>query len=145
MTADLVLLPNQGAIFEYDSTSSRWRLVSTPGDEGGEPYNLTLWADAAAGPSETWTWLFNGTVTFVVGLTTSRAKSDVAATAQAVFSLRKNGVEFGTITFAAASTTGVFAAASETIFVDGDELDVVAPSVMDATLRGLKFLIAGTL
>jgi hypothetical protein len=68
----------------------------------------------------------------------SAASSLVAATAQAVFSLKKAGVEFGTLTFGAGQTTGVFAVAADTVF-DGTaaapvELRLVAPNPQDAAL-----------
>lgn len=83
-------------------------------------------------------------VIFPASLTGSQFKAGTAATAQTVFSLKKNGVEFGTATFAAAGTSATFAAASETQFSVGDILTIVAPASPDATLADLGWLIAGT-
>jgi hypothetical protein len=47
--------------------------------------------------------------------------------------------------FAAASDTGTFIAASETVLEPGDVLRVVAPAVPDATLADIGFTFAGML
>lgn len=88
-------------------------------------------------------WLMNRTVTFPAGLTASRAKCGTAATATAIFSIQKNGVEFGTITIAAGGTVGVIASASDAIFAAGDVLDVIGPSPRDATLADMHVTLFG--
>lgn len=84
-------------------------------------------------------------VFFAAGLPESKARADVAPTDTAVFSIRKNGVEFATCTFAAASTTGVFACPELTAFDPGedDELSIVAPNPMDPTLRRPRITLSG--
>lgn len=81
---------------------------------------------------------------FAAGLADSRAKAGVAATAQTVFSVQKNGVEVGTITFDAAGTSGAFAAAAQTDLTNADELTVHAPATADATLADLRITLHGT-
>lgn len=83
------------------------------------------------------------TLTYRAGLTESSANADVAATGSSVFSIKKNGTQFATMTFAPSSATGVFACASDTVLHgdSGDVLTIVAPSPRDATLSG----VAGTL
>ena len=76
-------------------------------------------------------------------LTGSLFQSKVAATADAVFLLRKSGVDIGTVTFAAASASGV-AAVPATTFVEGDTFEFIAPAVQDATLADVSFLFLGT-
>lgn len=83
-------------------------------------------------------------VTFPAGLTTSKMIANTAATASTVFSLKKNGTEFGTATFAAAGTSATFAAALETSFAAGDILTIVAPATADATLADLGWAIVGS-
>lgn len=51
----------------------------------------------------------------------------------AVLSLRRNGVEFGTLTFAALDDVGVFAAAGATVFAPGDLLQVFGPALGSPT------------
>lgn len=83
-------------------------------------------------------------VVFPASLSGSYMIAATAATASTVFSLKKNGVEFGTATFGAAGTSATFAAASATNFSVGDILTIVAPASPDATLADLGWLIAGT-
>jgi hypothetical protein len=80
---------------------------------------------------------------FPASLTGSRASAGTAATASSVFSLKKNGTEFATITFGIGATTGTIVAASATIFATGDILSLVAPSVRDTTLADLSFALLG--
>jgi hypothetical protein len=83
-------------------------------------------------------------VTFPAGLTGSIATASVAATASAAFSVQKNGVSAGTITFAAGATSGTFAAASAITLAAGDILSISAPGAADATLANVGIVLAGT-
>ncbi len=83
--------------------------------------------------------------TLPAGLTGSLSKSATAATASTVFSLQKNGAQFGTMTYAAAGTTGTFAAAAQTSFAIGDILTVVAPASADATFNDCEFTLIASL
>lgn len=71
------------------------------------------------------------------------AKLGVAPTSGAVFSLNKNGVGVGTITFSGVSTTGVFSFASTVNFAAGDVLTIVAPATADATAADLTVTLVG--
>jgi hypothetical protein len=82
-------------------------------------------------------------VTFRAGMIDSQGGAEVAATASSVFSLTKNGTQFATLTFGAASATGVIACASDTTFTTGDVLRVIAPSPRDATLSGVAATFIG--
>lgn len=64
----------------------------------------------------------------------SYGKAAVAPTASAEFTLKKNGVSFGTMTFDAGLTTAEFVTADDVSFEAGDVLEVVAPAVQDVTL-----------
>jgi len=75
----------------------------------------------------------------------SQVKANVAATATAVFNLAKNGVNFGTWSFAAAGTVPTLAAAAATSFVAGDVLSITAPGAQDATLADIALNLKGTL
>lgn len=86
---------------------------------------------------------FLETVVFPAAATGSRASSSTAATsAGKVFSLRKNGTQFGTVTFST-SSTGVFAIGADTTFDPGDILTVIAPSPQDGTLADISIALAG--
>lgn len=82
-------------------------------------------------------------VTFAAGLTDSQAICETVATAETTFSIRKNNTEFGTATFAIGSTTGTFAAASQTVFTTGDILSIVAPDPADDTLAQIGITLLG--
>lgn len=81
---------------------------------------------------------------FVANLVGSVASASTAATASTVFSVRKNGTQFNTITFAAAGTSGTFASSSAQTFAVGDVLEIIAPASADATLADIMFTLKGT-
>lgn len=115
------------------------------GPQGGDRYDLSLWDNGRPATGDTlFKFLFTTTVAFPIGLAASRAKVGTTATASTVFSLQKNGVEFGTVTFAIGSATGVFAAASATSFAAGDLLTVVAPDPRDDTLADVIMTLTGS-
>lgn len=80
-------------------------------------------------------------VSFPANLTQSLSGCEIAPTSEASFSLRKNGVEFGTLTFAAAETEGVFASSAVT-FDSEDVLSIVSLSG-DATFSNISITLAG--
>lgn len=84
-------------------------------------------------------------VNFATNMANSVAKAieDTATTADAVFSIRRNGVQFATLTFPVGDADGVFAGAAAT-FEIGDVGSVVAPSPRNATLRSVAITLAGT-
>ena len=82
---------------------------------------------------------------FAVDMANSRGVLGVAPNASAIFSLQKNAVQFGTLTFLAGQTVGTFLAALATSFVAGvDILTVVAPNPQDLLLGDLGLTLAGT-
>ena len=89
-------------------------------------------------------WLFGHkfgvAVSFPENFSGSYAIAEVAATSAAEFSLKKNGTEFGTLTFT--GTTGTFSA-SATNFAIGDLLEIVAPATEDDTLAHLSITLIG--
>lgn len=91
-------------------------------------------------------WLFGYTfdvpATFPVNLTGSQAKAGIAATNPSALSLRKNGVEFATITFT--GTTATFSAATVTSFAIGDLLEVYGPATADSTLAHVSATLFAT-
>lgn len=77
-------------------------------------------------------------------LTGSTGDAGTVATASTVFSIKKNGTEIGTATYAAGGTVPTFAASSSTSFAVGDVLSVVAPGTADATLADAEITLLGT-
>jgi hypothetical protein len=82
---------------------------------------------------------------FAVGMGDSISKSRVAAAAGVQISLRKNGVEFGTLIFSAASDTGGFTAEAETTFARGDIFSAVVTGTTDTAFEDVAFTFAASL
>jgi hypothetical protein len=80
---------------------------------------------------------------FPAGFAGARAKAGVAATAATVLPIKKNGIQVGSITFAAGSAVGVFAAAAEVVVGIADELTIENQAVADATLADIRFALHG--
>lgn len=85
---------------------------------------------------------FSTTCGSTSGSTASQAKLGSAATASTVISLKKNGTQFGTITFAAAGTSGTFSCTA-TSFAAGDVLTEVTPASPDTTAADLGVTLRG--
>jgi len=86
---------------------------------------------------------FTRRVIFPAGMADSLASLGTAATAQTIVTLKKNLVDFCTITFAASGTVGTFAAASVTTFEIGDVLTVHGQTPADVTAADLGFTLNG--
>jgi hypothetical protein len=84
-------------------------------------------------------------MTLPTGLTDSRVAAGTAATASAVLSIKKNGTEIGTATFAASGTSATLAATSATTLSSGDMITVVAPATEDATLADIAITLAAVI
>jgi hypothetical protein len=84
-------------------------------------------------------------ISFPANLVGSRGKVIVAPTAETVFSIQKNGVQVGTMTFAAAATVATFSMASNLVIdASADVLTIVAPATPDATLADLGVTLKGS-
>jgi hypothetical protein len=77
-------------------------------------------------------------------LTGSVASAGTAATGSTVFTIYKNTTSIGTITFAAAGTTGTFSFASAVSFVSADLLRIIAPATADTTLADISITLMGS-
>lgn len=76
-----------------------------------------------------------------LSLTECKAEALEAATAQTIFKIYSEGLQIGTVTFAATSTIGIFSFSDLTI-AKGELVTIVAPSIPDATLADITFLLA---
>ncbi len=59
----------------------------------------------------------------------------------AVFSIQRNGVQIGTLTYLAGSTVGVFSVPTEVVFAVGDRLDIVSPALVPLNFRGMGVVL----
>ena len=90
-------------------------------------------------------FVFTQDVTFESGAA-SRAYCNVVATgAGQDYDLRKNGVSFGTVSFAIGSNTGTVTIGASTSFTAGDRLEVFGPASPDGNLDEVAITLAGTL
>lgn len=122
--------------------------VAQEGDAGppglGDKYAVAVFAGGRPRPSELLLrHVFADAINFPTGLTTSEASSGTAANAEAVFTIELNGAEVGTITFAASSDEGVFAAPSPITTADGDVMEIYGPTSQDADLANVSITIVG--
>lgn len=140
-------LSEGGYYYKLSAGDADWSsLVSLKGADGASYFDILVNAVGPLGDGETFFGVIMArAASFPAGLTGSQAKAGAAATAETVIALKKNGTQFGTVTFAAAGTSGAFAAASETTFAAGDVLTAVGPSPADATLADLRITLTGAL
>lgn len=88
--------------------------------------------------------VFARAVSFPINFAGSYLKAGAAATADSVYTVKKNGSSIGTITVAASGTTGTFSVASAQSFAAGDVLNIIAPTPQDGTLADVSLTIVGT-
>lgn len=89
-------------------------------------------------------WALTNDVNFPDDLAGSQGYCAVAATAETVFSIQKNGVEFATMTFAAAGQVATFATASDDMDCEaGDIISIVTPGSYDATCAQIAVSLLG--
>ena len=74
-----------------------------------------------------------------LGLVGSYATSRIKATADSVFTVYKNTVNIGSITFKANSSTGIISSPLDMVLNPGDVLCVAAPASLDSTLADIGF------
>jgi hypothetical protein len=82
-------------------------------------------------------------LTIPVDFAGSYAKAGTAATGSSVFSIKKNGSQIATFTFAASGTTATFSTQAAVSFVAGDELTVVGPGSADSSLSNIGWTFLG--
>jgi hypothetical protein len=145
--AAVVLINFEGDGVTVTQTATGQILVTIPGATGGAvDYDVpTYIADKRPAGAVAFRHTFTKAVDFAANFALSDADALAAATASAVFLIKKNGTQVGTLTFAASGTTGTFASTGGTAvsFVVGDILEIVAPNPQDATLLGVSITLAG--
>lgn len=135
----------ESVIIRHDATDLWLVAPNTTGTSADRPYRLALYIRGKPVAGQTvWRQDFDRTVRIPAALAGSAGGAATASTgATPAFSLKKNGSEFGTITYNA-SATPTFAAASSTDLTTSDVFTIVAPGSQDATLADVDFLIKGT-
>lgn len=143
----VVLINFEGDGVVVTQTASGQILVTIPGATGGAvDYDVSTYiADKRPSGAVAFRHNFTKAVDFAANFALSESDAVVAATASAVFLVKKNGTQVGTLTFAASGTVGTFATTGGTAksFVAGDILEITAPTPQDATLSGVSITLAG--
>lgn len=132
------LIPNNVGN-QPDLNLDKWMVVLN----GGDRYDLWFFDTDRPASGELINKGFPKGVTFPVGLTDSHASAEIASTNVAVYSFRKNTVEFATLTFNPGEVVGVWSCPTETTFDLGDELTHHAPATRDPTLSGVGGNLVG--
>jgi hypothetical protein len=83
-------------------------------------------------------------IDFQAAFAGSTGYARIAATAETILDVQKNGSNIGMVAFAAASATPTFALPSATSFAAGDRLGIANEDPADATLAGVSLTFAGT-
>src|SRR5262249_14747066 len=107
---------------------------------GANVYDLSTKADGLLTASQI-VLNFVACRTFNLAIVGSVGLAGVAATAQTDFAITVNGVNKGTLRFAAAGTTATVVSPSPTSVNAGDIVQIVAPASPDSTLATVSFTL----
>jgi hypothetical protein len=88
-------------------------------------------------------YTFTESTKFAVNFVGSRGNADAATATAQVYEVYKNGVNIGSINFAAASSVATFTAPSVVTFLEDDVITVIAPSVPDSSLQKIAVTLLG--
>lgn len=170
LSGDVTLSADQCAIVQYDSTSSRWRLLSTSSALGGAPSgsaggalsgtypNPSVKVSVCIAASDESTALTTGTakVTFrmphAMTLTDIRASLSTAQSSGSIFTVDVNEggttiistkitIDNGEKTSTTAATPPVI---SDSALADDAEITIDIDQIGDGTAKGLKVYLIGT-
>lgn len=143
-TGNVVVYAKQdGFMYSKDDLGTETQL----GGGGSTPYDIGGLIDGVpAGSAIVLNHVAVRTITMADEFAGSRATAQIAATALTTFSIRRNGIAIGSLSFAALATIGTFTntvVGTET-FSPGDVLTVHAPALADATLADISITFFGT-
>ena len=83
-------------------------------------------------------------ITFTSGVA-SEAYANIVSAAEQIYDLQKNGVSFGSVTFAIGTNIGTVTIGSSTEFAKGDRLEVFGPASPDGVLDQISITLTGTI
>lgn len=140
---DSYLNVQNGDVYTWSAAGGTWGVPKGTLING--TYQVPIWISGKPFNNEV-LYSLEAPSTFIAaqGTSGSVAGADNPATALSVFSIQKNGVQIGTITYAAGSTVGVVNFPAQIIFLATDVLNVVAPSSVDATLSNIRMTLGFT-
>jgi hypothetical protein len=106
-------------------------------------YDLVAYVhDVPAGGSDLARWAIARSVTFATDFAGSNVSAGVAATAETVLTVKKNGTSVGTLTFAAAGTIPTMDGATWSVVAD-DIVTIQNQATADASLARVSITLAG--
>lgn len=110
------------------------------------PYDMAFYVSGVQpGNKVIFKFTFTRDVEFPDDFAGSDLHAGVAATAEFVYTVKKNGSDIGTITVAAAGTSGTFVTTGgATSFAANDVLELVTQTTADATLANVSITLSGT-
>lgn len=121
--------------------------VAISASSGPQPYDMGLYLSGLQ-PDNTQVlkYVFPRAVDFLGNFAGCEFHAGAAATSEAVYTIKKNGTNVGTITVAASGTTGTWASSggAAVSFADGDRLELITPTPQDATLASASITFAGS-
>ena len=88
--------------------------------------------------------IFTLPVSFAIDFALSKAHSRIYATNNFVFTIRKNGINIGTLTFATGTSIGVFVATSTSSFIAGDIIEIKSQLISDPSLSDVTISLLGS-
>ena len=136
---------NTGKVLAVNATEDGVEWVDQSGGGSAGIPILSIFYPGVTGDNETiYRWTAPVVLNFPIGLTGSKFTAGIAATASTVFTLKKNGTDIGTITFAASGTTGTVSFTGVQVFNINDTLTIVGPVTADTTLADLSMSFKGT-
>lgn len=115
-----------------------------PGYLTGDRFDLSFFvADNPYSGEKIGVHTFTHATVFPAGLTGSQGYATDPSSGTAVFTIQKNDVDIGSVTFDA-SRDATFALAGGASFAAGDRLTLIAPEPQDATLYEASITLAGS-
>jgi hypothetical protein len=111
------------------------------------PYELGYYIEGIvlAGNDRKSLFVFTQDVTFESGAASRAYCNTVATGANQDYDLQKNGVSFGTVSFAIGSNTGTVTIGASTSFTAGDRLEIFGPASPDGVLDEIAITLTGAL
>lgn len=111
----------------------------------GVPYDIGGSCFGAPGASAAVTRFIAPRTMTIAASSATTAYCDTPSTGAVTLSIKKNGSQVGTVSFAAGANTGTVSIASPVTLAVGDRLTIVAPATPDATFGDFEISLAATL
>ena len=133
---------NKFLAVKEDESGVQWKEPPVP-IVNGTPF-LSIFIGGLMGPNEIlFRWIAPQPFTLPIALVGSQISADKPSTAAKVLSIRLNGTQIGTLTWAASGTIPTVSFTSAVTLAPGDILSIVAPATADVTLGDITIVLRG--